>query len=107
VEAKLLVENNFLRLRPKFLAKEYVGDKGMNKYISGIYKQQGCMLGYIVEGKIEKIVEKINNEVIYFFDSNQILSKYTSSNFVHNGIYRSFHKEGLKYPMFHLMLDFN
>lgn len=107
VEAKLLIENDFRGKKAKFLINEYIGDAGMNKYISGIYKSMGCMVGYIVEGKINKIVEKINSQVEIVFDSNQKLLKENSSRFKHKEIYKSLHKEKLKYSMFHLMLDFN
>ncbi|HEY5371875.1 MAG TPA: hypothetical protein VIJ75_23065 [Hanamia sp.] len=106
VEAKLLIENDFAGKKSKFLIEEYVGIKGMNKYISGIYKERGCMLGYIVEGNIGEIVEKINTQVENVFEANQKLLKENSSNFKHKEIYKSIHQQKLKYPMFHLMLDF-
>ena len=107
IEAKLLVENDFMGKKSNFLIEEYIGNAGMNKYISGIYKNMGCMVGYIVEGSIDKIIEKINIRVEIFFDTNQKLLKENSSNFKHSDIYKSIHLNKLKYPMFHLMLDFN
>ncbi len=107
VEAKLLVENDFMGRKLKFLIEEYVGDAGMNKYISGLYKQRGCMVGYIVEGEINKIIAKINKQIESIFDTTQKLAKENSSNFIHKEIYKSIHKGKLKYAMFHLMLDFN
>ena len=93
--------------KSKFLIEEYVGDAGMNKYISGLYKQRGCMVGYIVEGEINKIIAKINKQIESIFDTTQKLAKENSSNFIHKEIYKSIHKGKLKYAMFHLMLDFN
>lgn len=106
IEAKLLTENDFVGKKSKFLIEEYVGIAGMNKYISGIYKERGCMVGYIVEGSIDKIIEKINTQVESFFDADQKLTKENSSNFKHTEIYKSIHQYKLKYPMFHLFFDF-
>lgn len=107
IEAKLLVENDYLGLKSKFLVEEYVSERGMNKYITGIYKQRGCMIGYIVEGETTLIVNKINEEIERVLDSSQKLLIETTQFFQHNAVYKSFHKEKLIYPLFHLMLDFN
>jgi len=50
VEAKVLVENDFLSRVASTLIREYVSNSGMGKYINGIYKKRGCMIGYVVEG---------------------------------------------------------
>ena len=107
IEAKLLIENDFMGKKAKFLVDEYIGDAGMNKYISGIYKNKGCMVGYAVEGGINAIVDKINKQIKTTFDAKQILSKESHSKFSHKEIYKSVHKEKLNYILFHLMLDFN
>lgn len=107
VEAKLLSENDFMGKKSKFLADEYIGEAGMNKYISGIYKSMGCMVGYIIEGEINVIIDKINNQIKNTFDAKQILYKESYSKFNHQEIYQSVHKEKLSYTLFHLMLDFS
>lgn len=107
VEAKLLTENDFMGRKSKFLIDEYIGEAGMNKYISGIYKSMGCMVGYVVEGKINVIIDKINKQIESIFDAKQILYKGALSKFNHQEIYKSVHKEKLNYTMFHLMLDLN
>lgn len=106
VEAKLLVENDFQGKLCKTLIKEYTGSAGMNKYINGTYKQQGCMIGYVIEGKVENIISKINNQVEQDFDAKQKLIRSTAPHFKHEEIYISSH-DGLDYPLFHLILDFN
>lgn len=106
IEAKLLVENDFMGRKSKKLIEEYVGDAGMNKYVSGIYKKRGCMVGYIVEGNISNIVDKINVHIESVFDSSQKLLKEEEITFNHKEVYKSSHRE-LHFSLFHLMLDFN
>lgn len=107
VEAKLLIENDFMGRKSKFLMDEYIGEAGMNKYVNGIYKNMGCMVGYIVEGKINVIIDKINKQIESTFGAKQILFKETNSKFSHQEIYKSVHKEKLNYKLYHLMLDFS
>jgi len=106
VEAKLLVENDFMGRKSKKLIEEYVGDKGMNKYISGTYRKRGCMVGYVIEGNISNVVDKINNHIESVFDSSQKLLKEQIIMFNHKEVYKSSHNK-LGYSLFHLMLDFN
>lgn len=107
VEAKLLIENDFMGRKSKFLIDEYIGEAGMNKYISGIYKNMGCMVGYVVEGKINVIIDKINKQIESTFGATQTLFKENHPDFSHKEIYKSIHQEKLKYALFHLMLDFS
>lgn len=107
VEAKLLIENDFMGRKSKKLIEEYIGEAGMCKYIKHIYKKRGCMLGYVVEGKISNIVNNINNEIENVLGDLQQLSKVNLEKLKHEEIYKSTHNGNLDYPLFHLLLDFN
>ena len=64
IEAKLLAENNWKKASVKTpvhaesLQKRYIAT-GINNFCSKKYSN-GCLIGYILEGKIPKIVEKLN-----------------------------------------------
>lgn len=107
IEAKLLIENNFMNKVAKTLIREYVGDAGMQKFINGLYKKRGCMVGYVIEGEVGNIVIEINKEIEKILDKNQCLSKDNSKRFNHTDIYKSNHPNKLRYTLHHLMLAFN
>lgn len=107
VEAKLLVENYFMGKIATTLIREYVSDAGMRKYIDGIYKKRGCMIGYVVEGSIANIVEKINARIRTSLTNEQCLIRDNSKKFQHRDIYKSEHPDKLDYILYHLMLQFN
>ncbi len=107
VEAKLLIENDFRGRMVSTLVREYVSEAGMGKYINGLYKRRGCMIGYIIEGNIPNIVEKINNQIEKVFNKKQCVKKDNSLKYKHKEIYKSQHKGNLNYDLYHLMLDFN
>jgi hypothetical protein len=107
VEAKLLIENDFLSRIASTLIREYVSDSGMGKYINGIYKKRGCMVGYIVEGNISNIIKKINKQIEKVMDKKQSLEKDNHLKSKHKEIYKSQHPGKLDYDLYHLMLDFN
>ena len=104
VEAKLLIENNFKTRVATAVISDYVSDKGMGKYINGIYQKRGFMIGYIVEGDLKNIVTNVNKQVEKNFDLAQILS--LDSSFKHNYIYKSQHKSKLPYNLYHLLFTF-
>lgn len=104
VEAKLLIENNFKTRVATTVISDYVSDKGMGKYINGIYQKRGFMIGYIVEGDLKNIVTNVNKQVEKDFDLAQILR--LDSSFKHNYIYTSQHKSKLSYNLYHLLFTF-
>lgn len=65
VETKKLVEHNCTRNSRKTkinalrLQSEYILN-GMDRFISGKYPSNGCMMGYVLEGKSNNIIEGIN-----------------------------------------------
>lgn len=63
VEAKIILVNNFLKRKASSELAEYISTKGMRKFIDGIYKKRGCMVGYLVEGKEVDVVRKINARI--------------------------------------------
>ena len=107
VEAKLLIENHFMNRVASTLILEYVSNSGMGKYINGIYKKRGCMIGYIVEGSIPNIIIKINTQIEKVMDKKQCLKKDSRLEFKHKEIYKSKHHGKLDYDFYHLMLAFN
>lgn len=107
VEAKLLVENDFMSKTATTLIREYVSDAGMRKYIDGIYKKRGCMIGYVVEGRTHHIVEKINSRIRISLTNEQCLIIDNSGKFKHRDIYKSEHPAELDYILYHLMLQFS
>lgn len=107
VEAKVLIENNFKGRTFKHLIDEYIGDAGMSKYIKNIYQKRGCMIGYIVEGQVQNIVDKINIEIEKKWDQQQKLVNVKEDTFKLKYVYTSLHSNSLTYPLWHLMLDLN
>lgn len=107
VEAKVLIENNFMSRKAATLIREYVADAGMGKFINGIYEQRGCMLGYIIEGKIPNIILKINARIEKVMEQSHCLISDNLLKCKHEEIYKSHHAGKLDYDLFHLMLDFS
>lgn len=107
VEAKLLIENNSFGRLTATLINEYVSQKGMGKFINGIYKNRGCMVGYVVEGEIATIVERINHRIETILTKDQRLFRDTSKKFQSDELYKSEHTPKLDYTLYHLMLQFS
>jgi hypothetical protein len=108
VEAKIVIENNFLKRRATTELAEYISDKGMKKFINGVYKKRGCMIGYVMEGDLPTIANKINDRIkadtFYSGDAclkKKLLVKYFDSYF--ESIHIGYHANPLK----HLFLDFS
>ena len=99
VEAKLLAETNTLTKGASFLIDEYVEDKGMGKYIKGIYENDGFMLGYILNGKEESIVANINLKVTSTYSAREQLSK-VEKHYLSTYVLNEKNKE-----LYHLFLD--
>lgn len=108
VEAKIVIENNFLKRYATQELSEYISNKGMRKYLDGIYKKNGCMIGYVMEGSTDAIVKKINDIILSsnLFSNNEILGNRISIDaFEH--CYESVHPLNLTQPLKHLFLDFS
>lgn len=107
VEAKILIEEDFLKRKAKSEALEYISQKGMRKFIDGIYRKRGCMVAYIMQGEAAGIIQKLNA----FIQSD---AKYTSSEIISekhiiNGYkecYISQHASPNTKQLRHLMLSF-
>ena len=69
IEAKILVENNFKSKKYSHLNSEYIHE-GMDRYINQIYRIDGCIVGYIIEGDPDNIISKINN-LFHKYNRNQ------------------------------------
>jgi hypothetical protein len=73
----------------------------MGKFINIIYEDDGFMLGYILNGKVNNIVNKINIKVAAIYSTSEQLSKhqkhYLSSYFI----------QGNKKDLYHIFLDFS
>lgn len=105
VEAKLLAENNFDKKDANYLIKEYVEDAGMGKFIKNLYDPEsysvGIMLGQIINGTVENIKNRINENVKNIHSDNECLNKnnnYYISNYSDNGIRKDLH---------HIFFDFS
>lgn len=101
VEAKLLAETNTPSKNATTLIKEYVEDAGMGKFINKIYEEDGFMLGYILNGEADKIVNRINLKITTTYSANEHLSK-------HKGHYLSTYTlEGKQKELHHIFLNFS
>jgi hypothetical protein len=65
VETKNLCENDWMKsngakVKSSYQLNRYV-NKGISHFVSGHYPKNGCMCGYILEGNVGKIVEKLNS----------------------------------------------
>jgi len=107
VEAKIIIENNFRKRIATTEISEYISNKGMRKFIEGIYKKKGCMLGYVVEGNPAAIVKKINEKIRIdpFYKESAILEKKPLIEDF-DCYYESTHSEYNNNPLRHLFLDF-
>jgi hypothetical protein len=68
VEAKNLIETDTVKKGRKskisagYLHKRYI-DTGIDNYVSGRYPSNGCLVGYILQGKTENIIGCINQHL--------------------------------------------
>lgn len=89
IEAKILVENDIKTRKFSSLNSEYIYE-GINRYVNGIYKIDGCMIGYVVEGEPDNIVIKINNLLRKYNRIEELIgSKFSLNGF--NYCYNSSH----------------
>ncbi|MBL7737718.1 MAG: hypothetical protein JNK14_00740 [Chitinophagaceae bacterium] len=107
MEAKNLAENNWTKnstgaiVDAYKLRKRYI-ETGIDNFTSGRYPN-GCLLGYVLEGKSHKIVELLNRILITEKRAKEILV----NNKAHNVSYSYYSKhDGTSSPLLkHFMLD--
>jgi len=110
VEAKNLIENNCPKKGRKTLLnatkiiERYI-TTGIDHFLLGDYPSNGCMLGYIVEGKISKIAEKINLILLKSTREEEILKKIQSNTPHLDDVFISTHLNG--YILYHYFLNFS
>jgi hypothetical protein len=107
VEAKVVIENNYLKRIATTELAEYISNKGMRKFIEGIYKKKGCMIGYVMEGSPTVIVKNINEKIkidSFYKDKPELKEKIIEAKF--NLHYESDHSGYTENPLKHLFLDF-
>ena len=106
VEAKIVIENDYLKRKATVEISEYVSKKGMRKFLESVYKKRGCMLGYIIEGEAEAIVHKINDKIMSdsFYGSTGILKKGDGINGFEQ-YYESVHVNYDRNPLRHFFLN--
>ena len=77
VEAKIVIENDYLKRKATVEISEYVSKKGMRKFLESVYKKRGCMLGYLIEGSADTVVLKINDKIKadIFYENTGLLEK--------------------------------
>lgn len=107
MEAKNLAENNWTKsstgaiVDAHKLRRRYI-ETGIDNFTSGRYPN-GCLLGYVLEGKSHKIVELLNRILITEKRAKEILV----NNKAHNVSYSYYSKhDGTSSPLLkHFMLD--
>lgn len=108
VEAKIVIERDFLKRVATTELAEYISLKGMRKFVEGIYKKRGVMLGYVIDGNPTIIVEKLNQKIesdTFYTRSEKLIKSELLEGFVHS--YSSNHEPRINYNIQHLFLDFS
>lgn len=105
VEAKLLVETNYNSKKIKNLINEYVENAGMGKFINKIYDESaynyGLMLGYVLNGKTNNIVEEINIKISAIYSTREHLTENE------NHYVSSYSDDGTPKKLYHIFLNFS
>jgi len=101
VEAKLLAEQSIPSKSATSLINEYVKDAGMGKFINKIYENDGFMLGYIINGKTDIIVSKINLKISTTYSVKEQLFKHK------NHFISSYSCDNNRKVIDHIFLDFS
>lgn len=109
VEAKKLIEvdsyksNRKSKISAKKLHIRYI-ETGIDNYLSGQYPSNGCLVGYILQGKIENIASILNTCLCNLNRKPEILQLQSLELINFNSYYISSHSN---LPFIrHLMLDF-
>ncbi len=109
-EAKNLIEVDSFKIgrKTKVLAaklhKRYI-ETGVDNYLSGKYPQNGCLIGYILQGKTENIVSMLNTCLCNLDRKTEVLQPQDLDFMDSNSYYISFHKDSTSIK--HLMFDFS
>jgi hypothetical protein len=111
IEAKNLIETNTAKnkkerkskISAKHLHKRYI-ETGINNYLSGHYPSNGCLSGYILQGKTENIIDCINQHLQNCSREQEILIRQSFELPNFDSSYRSKHKNNITIK--HLMFDF-
>lgn len=109
VEAKNLVEmdscksNRKSKISAKKLHLRYI-KTGIDNYLSGKYPMNGCLIGYILQGRTENIVSMLNVYLCNIDRESEILQSQSLDLKYFNSYYISVHNNS---PFIkHLMFDF-
>ncbi|MDR2119058.1 MAG: hypothetical protein LBP25_05955 [Tannerellaceae bacterium] len=109
VEAKNLIEVDSCKskrkskISAKNLHIRYI-ETGMDNYLSGKYPPNGCLIGYILQGKAEHIVSMLNTCLSHSNRKSEVLQPQALDLKNFNAYYISFHNN---FPFIkHLMFDF-
>jgi hypothetical protein len=104
VEAKNLIETGYCKtVLASSLHKRYI-ETGIDSYLSGKYPANGCLVGYILQGKIENIKNCINQ---YLQNTNRASERLMKQSFElpdFEWCYLSIHKND--FTIKHLMFNF-
>jgi hypothetical protein len=104
-EAKLITENDYLKKKAWDLRNEYISERGFQKFTAKLYKERGCMVAYVLEGKPKVIVDKINEMLENRDRKNDILKPEKTVNGC-DFCYKTNH-DSLDYPLMHFLLLFD
>jgi hypothetical protein len=110
IEAKIVVENNFRTRNSTQLTKDYI-ENGIKRFIDGKYSSgmdNGCMVGYVIEGRCNEIISKINNCLIGFNRKREIIHNISELDICVYG--KSIHTRVItkkEFCLCHIFLDFN
>lgn len=107
VEAKLLLSKNKGNKKSSKLISEYISNKGMGKYINGIYSKNGLMLGYVLDGNSCEVVDKINVKILKEYSSQDVLSKLSEKDFPYNSVICTSEHSLMSTSLFHVLLNFD
>jgi len=94
------MEAKRLKEKDSNLKREYIKE-GMDRFITGKYPPDGCMLGYLLEGTVKETINGINS-LLEKYKRNGELLKHTS-NKTFPFYYESNHS---KLCLKHLIFDF-
>jgi hypothetical protein len=106
-EAKILIETDVhktgrkSKTTAKSLLKRYI-KTGIDSYLSGKYPVNGCLVGYVLQGKIENIIDCLNR---YLCDFNRITDVLQKQSFELNGFDNSYVSTHDNTSIKHLMFD--
>ncbi|GHV10074.1 hypothetical protein FACS1894162_2470 [Bacteroidia bacterium] len=108
-EAKILIETDAVKtgrktkISAKRLHKRYV-ETGIDNYVSGKYPSNGCLIGYILQGQKENIINSLNKCLSNYKRNSEILQEQSFGLQDFNACYLSTHKDF--FLIKHLMFDF-